>query len=399
MSKIATKSLCKLLEAAESHLAGTRKRPATLTGKDLKEYQQIYAWEERNEFEAMIERAEQRHAIRVTRSNRPHEANQIRRIEVVDHSILADFLGKTLKSTLIDAAKQKLAPYMDDFPILFEVITRWEQLKSVRGTGPDAVENWLKGMQTIQYCRRFDSSAQSVPVRDASAQLFSDSKRIDTLVSFIDVLLSESLDVPRTIDEVFAELGLQRIEQPALLAGNVDVIRQRGTGLLDSPYVGFSPSAVLALDPATVSTILTVENQTTFYAEAKKRELENTLVLYTAGMPSPGWRSMYRRLIQSSNANTAILHWGDIDEGGYRIASVLAKDCAALNRRLLPYMMNPSEIPHTLRKSASTGTLNRMHKFALAAGWTKVANEILKERFVLEQEQLSMQPAPNINKS
>lgn len=81
------------------------------------------------------------------------------------------------------------------------------------------------------------------------------------------------------------ELGLYREPQPARLAGNIVVRRERATFPLDSPYGALPPSTVLGVG-SIPSQVLTIENQTTFHVWARQHYNSDVLCIYTAGMPS-----------------------------------------------------------------------------------------------------------------
>jgi len=191
----------------------------------------------------------------------------------------------------------------------------------------------------------------------------------------------------RTPAQVWQELGLFREEHPVLLAGHVQVARDRSTGLIDAPYMGL-PAATIRGVASTVIEVITIENKTTFHSEAKRRQDDKVLLIYTAGMPSPAWRSMYGRLLGSLPPTTPINHWGDVDEGGFRIASTIAAVARAAGFSLRPYRMSPEDVPSKMRVRASARTLERIHHFACAAGWPELGLTIREAEFVAEQEVL-----------
>ena len=85
---------------------------------------------------------------------------------------------------------------------------------------------------------------------------------------------------------------------------------------------------------------------------------------------------------------TPVLHWGDVDEGGFRIASTIAAVCQAAGFKLQPYAMSPNDVPSAMRVKASARTLERIHHFACAAGWPDLGRSVLEAGFVAEQEAL-----------
>lgn len=203
-----------------------------------------------------------------------------------------------------------------------------------------------------------------------------------------DILLSGSIeDSPRAAAQVWQELGLFREEHPVLLAGHVHIARDRSTSLIDAPYMGL-PAAAILRALSLVTEVITIENKTTFHSEAKRRQDDKVLLIYTAGMPSPAWRAMYRRLLESLPRTTPIYHWGDIDEGGFRIASTIAAVARVAGFSLQPYGMSPEDVPLKMRVRASARTLERIHHFACAAGWPELGQAMREAGFVAEQEAL-----------
>ena len=97
---------------------------------------------------------------------------------------------------------------------------------------------------------------------------------------------------------------------------------------------------------------------------------------------------MYMRLLVSLPSTTPIYHWGDVDEGGFRIASTIAAVTKAAGFKLQPYAMSPNEVPTAMRVKASARTLERIHHFACAADWPDLGRSVLEAGFVAEQEAL-----------
>jgi hypothetical protein len=287
----------------------------------------------------------------------------------------------------VRTANRALDEYFADFPILLDILSSWEKLRKVRGTGPDDAANWAMACTVITYCRtQVALGATETPVRDASARLFKDSKRIEALVPCLDILLSGNIeDDARPAAEVLQELGLYREQQPVRLAGNILVRRERGAFPLDRPYCGLPPSTVLGLE-SMPSQVLTIENLTTFHVWARQHCESDVLCLYTAGMPSPAWRAMYAKLLSGIRAGTPVLHWGDVDEGGFRIAAVLSRCAAEAGHTLLPRKMRPADVTESLRRAAPAGTVERMVKYASEAGWSDIAHELAEAKIVAEQE-------------
>lgn len=386
MDPLARKALERLLKAADKHEAGAAVRPPALTDSALSEYRELRSLKAKEDFEAVMAYAQAEGAIMALRPRREPQG-LIERVELVDVVKLASILGKVPHAMRVQSARQALAGRLGEHPVLIDVLSSWEKLKKIRGTGPDVAANWAMACDVIAYCRaQVALGATETPVRDASARLFKDSKRIESLVPCLDVLLAGNVeDDSRPETEVLQELGLYREPQPARLAGNIVVRRERGAFPLDCPYGALPPSTVLGLG-SMPSQVLTIENQTTFHVWARQHYDSDMLCLYTAGMPSPAWRAMYLRLLSELPASTPVLHWGDVDEGGFRIAAFLSRCVAEAGHALLPWKMRPADIPESLRRAAQPRTVDRMVKYASEAGWNDIAHELAEAKLVAEQE-------------
>lgn len=386
MDPLARKALERLLTLADKHEAGVAVRRPVLTSAALSEYRGLRSLKAKEDFEAVMAYARQEGAIEVQRPRRDSQG-LIERVELLDLNKLAMLLGEVPHVTKVETARQALSTHLADHPVLLDVLSAWEKLKKVRGMTPDEAAYWVMACEVIAACRiQVALGVTETPVRDASARLFKDSKRIESLVPCLDVLLAANVEDDARHDvEVLQELGLYREPQPARLAGNVVVRRERGVFPLDRPYCALPPSTVLGAE-STPSRMLTIENQTTFHVWARQHCDTDVLCIYTAGMPSPAWLAMYARLLAGLPRGTPVLHWGDVDEGGFRIAAFLSQCAAEAGHALLPWKMNPTDVPESLRRAASGRTVERMVKYADEAGWNDIAQELASARIVAEQE-------------
>jgi hypothetical protein len=385
--EIAHGLLLKLLKAGNKATAGIRQRVPALTASQIKPYSSLRNWHQKQQCEEVFLAARDAGAITFVRDKLNPADGLIERIDLLDIVVLALFLKQTTHADVMAEAKSLLAPYLAQHDVLEEVIGKWARMATVRGWGPADAADWIEAITVMDQCSRAQSVALS-SVRETSARLLRNSKRIEQLTVPLDVLLQGSLDAaPRTPAEVWQELGLFKEEQPVLLAGNVEIVRGRVTAVLDEPYTGLPASAVRAVS-GSVEAVLTIENLTTFHTEAKRHADSPKLLIYTAGMPSPAWREMYQRLLSGIATGTPIHHWGDVDEGGFRIAATLAKTSAAAGHKLNPHSMNPDDVPFDLRRPASKRTLKRMKHFAELAGWSDLSEAVLVAGFTVEQEAL-----------
>lgn len=389
MDPIARKLLEKLAAAGTKADAGVRSRAPALTRSHLSPYLQLRSLQQKESFETTMLSARGAGAVELVWERANPKDGFIERIDLVDLRALSAFIGEVPLSDRLAAAAEALSELTGQFPVLRDVLGRWAQVGKVRGIGPDGTQEWIDAARVVAFAAGNTSDrAIALPLREASAQLFGDSKRIERLTAPMDVLLAGSIEaMPRAPVDVWQEIGLFREEQPALLAGKVVVERLRVTSLLDAPYSGLPAKSVLRLASAPQS-VMSIENLTTFHSEARRRCDDEVLLLYTGGMPSPAWRGMYVRLLTGLPAGTPVFHWGDLDEGGFRIAAFLAKEARSAGQELLPWSMHPDDVPEADRRAASPKTIERMQHFARAAGWGAIGEAISVSGFTVEQEAL-----------
>jgi hypothetical protein len=206
-------------------------------------------------------------------------------------------------------------------------VLRWALLRTVRKLGPESTQAWLDAIRVIVFAQGLrQAEAIAHPIREASYRIVKATKRLEKLAPAVDVLRSNDLDAsPRAGDEVWKEIGLFREEQPIRLARNVTIMRERLTAILDAPYAAFAATSLLGIVDVPEH-VTTIENLTTFHSEARRQCNAKFLLIYTGGTPSPAWRAMYRRLLGSIPDSVPVRHWGDVDEGGYRIATLIAQN-------------------------------------------------------------------------
>lgn len=389
MDSRARQLLEKLLHDGDKADAGIRSRAAALTQRNLADYRSERSLQAKESFETTVQAAQAQGAIKLIWDD-PQEGNGfIKRVHLVDPRALAGFLGHTPLADILADVTAQFTPYVERFPVLTDILQRWTQLHKVRTLTPTSVQDWLDAVKVIDSTRDVAADAISVPIREASYRIFKDSKRIEKLVSTVDVLLCGSVEeAPRDPAAVWDELGLFREEHPVLLAGNVIITRERVSAYLDTPYVGLPAATVQGLE-SVPRQVMTIENLTTFHSEAKRRCNEEVLLIYTAGMPSPPWRAMYTRLLQEVPETTSVLHWGDVDEGGFRIAAALAREAKAAGHTLHPWKMHPDDVPVGVRRKATPYVLERIQRFAAAAGWSALGEAVSEAGFTVEQEGLA----------
>lgn len=390
MERLARTLLEKLLADAEKAAVGRRIRPSVLTKSNLAEYHSCRSLQAKDEFESVMQAARAVRAISFEIANRGAEEEFINRVELNDLQLLAKFLGKVTADEKISWAKELFAPLVGKHPVLLDVLRKWEQLRPVRTFTAEDAQDWVDAVRVIEYTKEHQSpDVIAVPINEASGKLFKDTKRIKKLLAPIDVLLAGNIDAEiREPSEVWGEIGLFREEHPVRMAGKVIIERERVTSYLDKPYIGLPAASIKRLVSKPLM-VLTIENQTTFHSEVRRRCDEEVLLIYTAGMPNPPWREMYARILKILPNDVPVYHWGDIDEGGFRIASVIANEALKVGHVIKPWSMHPDNIPVEYRRPASAHTILKMVHFARAAGWGDLGEAIAISGFTVEQESLA----------
>jgi hypothetical protein len=137
--------------------------------------------------------------------------------------------------------------------------------------------------------------------------------------------------------------------------------------------------------------VLTIENLASFHDATRTSDAGAALLIFTGGMPSPAWRRAYAAILRGLAPSVPIYHWGDIDEGGFRIAAVLSHVAKQAGRTLRPWMMSPLSIPESILRSSTVPTpssLAAMQRWAGRAGWDNVGEALGQQPIQLEQESL-----------
>jgi hypothetical protein len=343
-AELARKALEKLLERAENAWArvpgdgepssGGRAPSLKFSQDSFPEYSRLERHADKIECNAAIQLAERDGAVTIDWDARAGERNQVERIVLRDGPCLAIHLGVLPRWEAVEVAERKLAEFFGRYPVLMQVVQTWKRGGVVRGFRVNDVDVWLEAIQVQSYCT--SKSGDDVPIRRLSASLFGDSKRIEALWPILDVLASGDPGAsPKDAEEVYSGLGLVKFPPTILVAGELALVYGGRSIRAYSPYVGLAPKAIDAVsaEPAAAQMLLSVENLTTFHEMASVRPA-GAILIYTGGMPSPSWKHAYRLLLDSLPVSAMIFHWGDIDAGGFRIASHLAECCVIATRSL-----------------------------------------------------------------
>ncbi|WP_374497296.1 Wadjet anti-phage system protein JetD domain-containing protein [Vogesella indigofera] len=391
-NSLAQTVLEKLLQKAERAWAQRAEREHTLLFSEasLPEYFRLPLRQDKDIAHAELREAERDGAISLEWDRRAGADGQIVRTRLLDPNRVAAILGRTSAWQAYDQALNTLGHWMH-LGNVADILVRWRTGKTVRNLTPLNVLDVVDACKVVEACRE-STKADDVPIRRLSGQLFADSKRIEAIGAALDIVTAETLEPPwRDIEDVLRGLGLVKLPQPILIAGNgVIKLNDETTLGIPSPYIGLSPASIQRLVLGENATfILTVENLTTFHELAlDKAGKPNGLVVYTGGMPSPAMLGVYSRSIKDILAKPGVtrFHWGDIDLGGVRIAARIARTCEA---PLLLWNMDPSIYPgYPARKYLADDEVREIKRVSEKFGWQPIASAIASDLRAIEQEVL-----------
>lgn len=390
----ATPVLARLLERAERARLRCDDAPASLSmasARDAREYGALHSLREIEAFHAGIALAERDGAIVAERDRRRGDGATLLRLVVADIDALARHLGVDTVAQRAAQAAAVLEPWIARFPVIAEALALWRRDATLRKHGPAAAGELAAAAFAVDALLADAQRGERI-LRKESVRLFGDSKRIEALTPWLDILVNgETASSGLDKEQVWAALGLRKEPVPLLLAGVGTVELDDGSRVaLPRRYLGLPAESVRAIDtPA--RHVLTIENAASFHDSARARGDAPVLLLYAGGMPSPAWRAACRRLLGCLQADAAVYHWGDIDEGGMRIAAKIAETARDADFDLRPWLMSPEDIPASIRRRAvvpSPAALASMQRWAARAGWPDVAEALRREPLTLEQEAL-----------
>ena len=379
----------RLLRRAESARLRNADEHVSLPMAGAAEYVALRSLGELETFHAEIMLAERAGAIAARREGRSGDGSKLLRLTVADLVALASHLGVQLLDERVAMAARQLDACTARFPIVAEVIEAWRQGRKVRGCGAEAADDLVLAATAV--AARADDAGHERILRRESVRLFGDSKRLERLTPWLELLVTGELAATGLArEDVWSAIGLRREPQPMLLAGDGTIGLVDATLPLVRPYLGLPVESVRSVTTS-ARCLLTIENLASFHDAARAPGATSVLLLYTGGMPSPAWRAAYARILQRLPPQQPVYHWGDIDEGGFRIAAVLAATAREAGHRLLPWMMSPTDVPPDAMKHARiplASSLAAMVRWAGRSGWDGLAAQLQQQAIQLEQESL-----------
>lgn len=374
-------ALARLLARAErARLSGSTRT----IRESFKSHESAYwkqSLDERDQMHAQMQAARTAGAIELEWAKQGGNDRPLEGIVLRDLDKLAQFLGVPTADASVAKAADLLAPWKH-LPQVTELLSNWGSLKQVRSLGPDSAADFVDALKVLDAV----SGAQEDQVlRQLSVQMFRNSKRLEALCKHIDILTAEATNSSaRHWSEVFGSIGVSKEPQPFLIAGTGQLRLIDGVECpIVRPFLGVANSAIAGYQ-GEPEWLLTIENLTTFHQAARILGTDSKgVVIYTAGMPSPSWGKAYLRILSQTPSSSCVYHWGDHDEGGFRIAARIAQFADQLDRSIKPWSMESSAWAGR-GLMASKEQLASMVRSALKAGWHDLASEL--RPIILEQE-------------
>lgn len=316
------------------------------TSSSLSEYFQLERFADREDYHARLQSFARIGAVQADWDRHSSEQGQLARLTLNDPTKAAELLGIDLPWVVAATAIQHLEQVAGDSELtMAPIVDAWKHGRAPGGVTANKASQFIDSIRVIEAARRLGASDQDLLLRRVSTQLFGDSKRIESLARPIAYLLGE---VDSADENVFSHLGLVKHPQPVLLSGTTTCRVHVGEHSipLAKPYIGLRPDKIsgLSVDGEQVNQLLTIENLASFNEAAEHNSNpDDLLILYVAGNPTPSWLAAYRRLLKSAKPMT-VMHWGDIDVGGFRIAGRIAESAIAVGYSLDLWKMNAVEL-------------------------------------------------------
>jgi hypothetical protein len=339
--KLAEEMLRRLLDKIEANPDRRNRVSEALPAKS-------HRADDRDELHGMLAEAEACGGVGLEWGRRENSHN-IERVVLRDPDALYRMLGRKSQLDIAKDAYRHVSsrvPAIELRDAMKAVFEGWARRRNVvRDLGPDAPENAALAFQAA--ARLLAVRRGSTGNRDAGMDLRTFSRRATGDSKFVesnkgkiaDIVRMASADVPGYLDagEVLELHGVYSWPAPCLLAGPVTY---EGVALPAAPYVGIAPEMAPRIGVAgTPKWVLTVENLASFNRQVREATDADSIVLYTGGFPSSSTLDALLAITRATDC--PILHWGDIDPGGVKIAYLIERALERAGKRLALHLMSP----------------------------------------------------------
>jgi len=283
--------------------------------------------EARQSFAQVLVDAAKSGAISISMGQR-ETRHLIERVRLADAAKLYAFLARTPRVEQTEQAvadlRHFIEPRQDEAKRALDLVAAaWRRGGQLHGLSFHRID------QAVEFIKALDATLARDPLdrrdlRTYSGQSTGDTKLLERQSQRIVSYLKQFglIDSALPDAEALAILGLEKFPQPVLIAGPVRLAEAVFDRLV---YVGIPPEQTSLIEPVRPArAVLTIENLASFNRHVREARLPDDVVIYTGGFPSRAVISALTAIAKWPGVSR-IYHWGDIDEGGLKIALHLAE--------------------------------------------------------------------------
>ena len=308
--------------------------------------------------------------------------NAERAANTIGFTFLSDRLAKSI--SILDKALIGNRIYDE---IKREIESSWSESKLYFGCRVSDTAKLIDIINGVKAVLELEAEDQEIDYRHFSVKIFNNSKRLDEIKTGIAKLLNRmkaDAYADMTSADILKVFGLFPIKHPVFLSGPIEFWAEKLSIRADfPPAIGIWSDSIdsvagIEVDPVLVTTI---ENQATFMKYTQMERSPDEVVLYTAGVPGPAFKRIYREIVKTF-LHAKLRHWGDIDLGGFTILSMIEKNA---KRPVEAYRMTPEH--YSIDNGEMTKSeLNRLCKIELSTLNINTLNKCRKIGLKFEQE-------------
>ena len=260
---------------------------------------------------------------------------------------LADTAAQ-LENRLVQAQQEMAAEWAQQY--LAEELDFLRRNRRPRANFPaDGVE--LDGWLIVLRAAAAQSAEHPLLERVFSVRYLGDSKAFENryrtrLLSVLEKHLLPDAD-EMTAEDRLRQVGLEKYPEWFSLCGAVRFYWSEDRTLDAAPLrdgLQISASDVqdttLRLAPQ-VRILLFIENKANYYDYIRNHTDPTQVVVYHGGFYSPQRGRFFQKLCRAAGLGVRLLHWGDIDLGGFQMDSRLRRE---VDPRILPWRMSKTEL-------------------------------------------------------
>lgn len=197
-------------------------------------------------------------------------------------------------------------------------------------------------------------------------------------------------------EELLRQAGLEKYPEWFPLCGAVRLTWPDGRGLDMAPLkdglqisAADAPQVQISYAPQ-VRTLLFVENKANYFDAIRKHPSPERVVVFHGGCYSPQRGRFFQQLCQAAGPQIQLLHWGDIDCGGFQMDSRLRRE---IDPRIRPWRMDAEQLQGHQAQAESfseayAAKLERLLQDPYLQDSREVLIYMLQHRLRLEQEAL-----------